>query len=133
MNKIAEFVNKKRVIHADLRELPKIDAESLKGHTNDVEFKPKGEKKTPWYKRPLERNEFSYRKAKDNKFYVRHKEWSKKTWIGPYDTEHDVNVIVTSYVLESLKEPLDRKTNKNIHSICVENDNVFFISNETIL
>lgn len=104
MDKLAEFVLRKRV----------------------VKEPQKPQLIVPWYKRPLEREEFSYRQGNDGKFYVRHKEWSKRTWIGGYNTVKEVSNIVDSYVRESLKEPLDRKTNSNIHSITVENETVFF-------
>lgn len=96
MDKIAEFVLKKRVVKDNI-EKPTI----------------------PWYKRPIEHNEFSYRKAKNGKLYVRHNEWSSHTWIGPYNDLNGVNDIVDSYVKESLITPLDRKSNKNIHSVIV--------------
>lgn len=103
MDKIAEFVNKKRVVKDDIKK-PTI----------------------PWYKRPLEHNEFSYRKAKNGKLYVQHNEWSKNTWIGPYNNLKEVNDIVDAYVKESLIAPLDRKTNKNIHTIVVDDESEFF-------
>jgi hypothetical protein len=107
MDKIAEFVRKKRVI----KDAPKID------------FK---EVKVPWYRRPLEREEFTFRKAKNASYYVRHIEWGKHVWIGPYKTIDDVNGIINAYLEESLKEPLDRKSNCNIHSITVDDETAFF-------
>lgn len=107
MNKIEEFVRKKRVVK----------------DPQNVEIK---EVKLPWYKRPIERKAFSYRKGKDNKLYVRHNEWSKHTWIGPYNTKNDVDRIIDSYVSESLKAPLDRKVNYKIHSVIVEDETKFF-------
>ncbi len=108
MDKIAEFVMKKRVVC-------------------DVE------KKTiniPWYKRPIKREAFSSRLGADGKLYVHHCEWSKNIWIGPYKTKKDVDEIIDSYIKESLKAPLDRKTNKNIHSITVEDETKFFTPHE---
>ena len=107
MDKIAEFVKKKRIIHN--LEKPSIQ-----------------EVKVPWYKRPLNKSEFTTRQAKNGKFYVRHDEWGKKTWIGPYNNTSETNWIIDSYVLESLKEPLDKKTNNNIHSVVIEDENIFF-------
>lgn len=102
MDKIAEFVLRKRVV-------------------NEVK-KPL----VPWYKRPIEREEFSYRKAKNGKLYVQHHEWSRHTWIGPYDDLNGVNDIIDAYVKESLIAPLDRKANKNIHTIVVDDESEFF-------
>ena len=107
MNKIAEFVKKKRTIH-------------------DIEKPSIQEVKVPWYKRPLSQSEFTTRKAKNGKFYVRHCEWDEKTWIGPYNNTSETDDIINSYVEESLKAPLDKKTNKNIHSIVVYEQETFF-------
>ena len=107
MNRIAEFVNKKRVIC----------------DTKRVELK---EIKVPWYRRPLDHSEFFSREGKDGKFYVHHKEWAKRVWIGPYDNITDAKEIINSYVLESCKDTLDKKPTNNIHSIIVENESNFF-------
>lgn len=107
MDKIGEFVLKKRKV----------------SNTKGFEIK---EERLPWYKRPIERTDFHYRKGKDGKLYVQHNEWSKKTWIGPYDNKTEVENIVESYVMESLKAPLHRKTNSNIHSITVDDEPRFF-------
>ena len=109
MDKIAEFVRKKRVIHDD---------------TIKVEVK---EVKIPWYKRPLDASEFLTRKGKDKKYYVHHKEWSKRVWIGPYDTTKDSDAIIDAYVVESLRTTaLDKKQNTVIHSLIVEDEQLFF-------
>ena len=107
MDKLKEFILRKRVVK----------------DSQTTEIK---EVKIPWYKRPLERSEFYYRKAINDKLYVRHEEWAKHTWIGPYDTKKDVENVVDAYVRESFKAPLDRKENRNIHSITVENEPQFF-------
>lgn len=109
MDKLAQFVLKKRV----------------------VKEPQKAEIKVPWFRRQLERTEFSYRQGMNDKFYVRHDEWSERTWIGGYDTMKDVDFIVDSYVAESFKAPLDRKTNNRIHSLVVEDEDKFFKTRET--
>jgi hypothetical protein len=110
VDKIAEFVRKKRVIHDD--------------EVKNVEIK---EVKIPWYKRPLEASEFVTRKGKDKKYYVQHNEWSKRVWIGPYNNENEAKSIIESYVFESLRTAsLDKKTNNKIHSIIIENEKEFF-------
>jgi len=109
VDKIAEFVKRKRVIHDNVK---------------TVEIK---EVKIPWYKRPLEHGEFITRESKDGKLYVHHKEWSKRVWIGPYKTETETKEIIDSYVDASLKTPsLDKKTNSNVHSIIIEDESEFF-------
>ena len=80
----------------------------------------------PWYKRPLDKNEFSYKLAKNGRYYVRHKEWSARTWIGPYKEVKDANSIIESYVVESLKGPLDKKYSSDIHSVIIDNPAEFF-------
>jgi len=84
-------------------------------------------KPIPWFKRPLEENEFSCLKGKDNKWYVRHKEWSKHTFIGPYGNKNDADEIVKSYVNVSLEgKILGNQFSSNIHSLTIENVNEFF-------
>lgn len=107
MDRIAEFVRRKRVI----KDSQRVEIEEVK---------------LPWYKRPIEPTAFSYRKGKNGKFYVHHNEWSKHTWIGPYENVNAVNNIIDAYVQESLIAPLDRKTNKNIHTIVVDDESEFF-------
>ena len=81
----------------------------------------------PWYKRPIEREAFISKKAKDGKYYVRHIEWSDKIWIGPYHTNKDAEEIIDSYVTKSSVTPLNKITSdKEIHSVYIENANTFF-------
>ena len=84
------------------------------------------QEKLPWYKRPLDRTEFVFRLAKNGKYYIKHKEWANGIWIGPYTSVVDVENIITSYLVESLKQPLDRKVNSNIHSVTIEKEADFF-------
>ena len=108
-DKIAEFVRRKRVIHDDVK---------------TVEIK---EVKIPWYKRPLAHDEFITKESKDGKLYVRHKEWSRRIWIGPYKNETETKEIIDSYVNESLRTTsLDKKVNSNVHSLIIENEKEFF-------
>ena len=84
-------------------------------------------KQLPWYRRPIERSAFIYKKAKDGKYYVRHNEWSKQIWIGPYQTKKDVNDIINSYVEKSLLSPLNKIVSKiEIHSVYINDLNNFF-------
>lgn len=77
--------------------------------------------KLPWYKRPIEYSAFTTRKAKNGKYYARHKEWSTHIWIGPYNTQEDVNRIINSYVVKSAEKPLNKITpNEEIHSVYIE-------------
>ena len=84
------------------------------------------DEKLPWYKRPLERDEFIFKLAKNGKYYIKHKEWGKKIWIGPYDSLLSVENIITSYLLESLKGQIDKKVDSNVHSVVIQNEDEFF-------
>lgn len=104
-DKIAEFVRRKRKVEI-----------------KEIEIK---EVKVPWYKRPIEREAFSIKESKDGKFYAQHNEWSKRVWIGPYQSEDAVNKIIDSYVMESLKGSLDKKLPNSIHSVLIEDGQYF--------
>ena len=123
MDKIAEFVMRKRVV----TEPKKTFIAEVKTITPSAEEKPK----LPWYKQPIEREAFSYKEAKNGKLYMRHREWSEKIWIGPYNTPQDINSVINSYILESLKAPLDRKRDSNVHSLIIENETDFFKNAES--
>ena len=81
--------------------------------------------KMPWYKRELLPIEFTHKKAKNGKFYIRHDEWSPNIWIGPYETESDVNEIVQSYVSASLTTGLSKNLDSRVHSLIID-DITFF-------
>ena len=81
---------------------------------------------TPWFRRPLGENEFTHKLAKNGRYYVRHKEWSERVWIGPYRDINDVKTIIQSYVVESLKSNLDKKMDSSIHSVIIDNPEEFF-------
>jgi hypothetical protein len=80
----------------------------------------------PWYKRPLDKSEFSYKLAKNGRYYVRHKEWGNTVWVGPYTTIDAAERIIESYVVESLKDTLDKKADSSIHSVIIDNPEEFF-------
>jgi hypothetical protein len=83
-------------------------------------------KPTPWYRRPLQSSEFRYKLAKDGNYYVRHKEWGRTTWIGPYEDMTAAETVIQSYVVESLKDSLDKKVDSSVHSIIIDNPEEFF-------
>ena len=111
-NELSKFINKRR--KADSRLVIKNSQDSASLHN------------IPWYKRPLDKNEFKHKLAKNGRYYVRHQEWSDRVWIGPYRDISDVNAIIESYVVESLKNTLDKKYNESIHSVIVDNPAEFF-------
>ena len=91
-----------------------------------VSVEPVSAKPAPWYKRPLGKEEFIHKLAKNGRYYVRHNEWSGHVWIGPYRNMEDVKAIIDSYVVESLKNTLCAKHNENIHSVIIDNPEEFF-------
>lgn len=81
-----------------------------------------------WYEKPIYRSNFSIRIGKDGKIYIRHSEWDKNIYIGPYDTMIDANNVMDAYVKASKIGPLDRHCNEYaVSSVHVENDKLFFI------
>ena len=116
MDKLTQFVLKNRVIK-DLNTFEK-------PRNITVETKPQF---IPWFKRPLAFEEFICKEGRDNNYYVRHKEWGKRIWIGPYSSKKDAEKIIKAYVAESIKAPLDTKVNNKVHSIIIENAEKFFL------
>jgi hypothetical protein len=83
-------------------------------------------KPVAWYKRPLESSEFITKKGKDGNFYVKHNEWSKTIWIGPYSSTEETRSIIDSYVDTSLKLGIEHKVDSRVHSITIDNPDDFF-------
>ena len=108
MDNIADFVKRKRKVNVQKAEIKEV--------------------KTPWYRRPIEREAFSIKEGKDGKFYAQHNEWSKRVWIGPYASMDEVNKIIDAYVDESLKGTLAKKTMDSIHSVIIEDGQSYFKS-----
>jgi hypothetical protein len=108
MGNIADFVKRKRKVNVQKTEIKEV--------------------KTPWYRRPIEREAFSIKEDKDGKFYAQHNEWSKRVWIGPYASMDKVNKIIDVYVDESLKGTLAKKTMDSIHSVIIEDGQSYFKS-----
>ena len=108
MDNIADFVKRKRKVNVQKAEIKEV--------------------KTPWYRRPIEREAFSIKEGKDGKFYAQHNEWSKRVWIGPYVSMDKVNKIIDAYVDESLKGTLAKKTMDSIHSMIIEDGQSYFKS-----
>ena len=107
LEKIEEYLRKKRKPSAVVKQ---------------VEIK---QVELPWYKKPINKDDFHTKKAIAGKYYVQHNAWSKRTWIGPYETTTETDNIINSYVIESLKGSLERKPMDSVHSIVVD-DNSFF-------
>ena len=114
-DKLIDFINKKR----KKAETKRVGVAVPSIHSDN--------KPLPWWKRPLEADEFTSKLAKNGRWYVRHKEWSKNTWIGPYKEHSSCQGIINSYVLRSLECNLIGKTLPNgIHSVIIDNPKDFF-------
>lgn len=72
-------------------------------------------KELKWHQKPMKKEKFKVQEI-DNKFFAQYDEWKENIWIGPYDTEKDVNDVINMYVKETKKKPINRIM-KNIHSI----------------
>jgi hypothetical protein len=110
-NEMSDFIKKRRAKNSFVK---------------PVSVEPVSAKPIPWYKRPLGKEEFSHKLAKNGRYYVRHNEWSSHVWIGPYRNMEDVKSIIDSYVVESLKNDLSKKYDENIHSVIIDNPEEFF-------
>ena len=110
-NEISTFIKKRRAKNSFVK---------------PASVEPVSAKPIPWYKRPLAKEEFSHKLAKNGGFYVRHHEWLTNVWIGPYRNMEDVKAIIDSYVVESLKSSLYKKYDENIHSVIIDNPEEFF-------
>lgn len=82
--------------------------------------------KLPWYRRQLDKEEFTYRQGKDGRYYVQHHEWHETIYVGPYKSVNEAEDIIDSYVTESQKIHLDKKLDSRIHSVKIENLEDFF-------
>lgn len=87
------------------------------------------DKKIPWYKRVLNKDEFICKLAKNGRWYARHNEWSKRIWIGPYKEKSDCESTIDSYIKVSQQNSILDKvisSTSNVHSLVIENPNEFF-------
>lgn len=75
-------------------------------------------KEKRWWELPMKKTLFKTEKYK-GKFYGQYEGWSENVWIGPYDTEKQLNDVIKSYV-EETKKPVMERNIKNIHSIVLK-------------
>lgn len=71
-----------------------------------------------WWELPMKKSLFKTTKY-NGKFYGQYDAWSSDVWIGPYDTEKQLNDVIKSYV-EETKKPQNDRDIKNIHSIILK-------------
>ncbi len=77
----------------------------------------KRQKELKWYQKQISKEQFEIKKDKSNKYFAHHAAWKSTTWIGPYDTEEEVNAVIASYESTTKKPFGKRKALKNVHSI----------------
>jgi hypothetical protein len=75
-------------------------------------------KEKRWWELPMKKTLFKTEKYK-GKFYGQYEGWSENVWIGPYDTEKQLNDVIKSYVEETKKPVMDRNI-ENVHSIVLK-------------
>lgn len=75
-------------------------------------------KEKRWWELPMKKTFFKTEKYK-GKFYGQYEGWSENVWIGPYDTEKQLNDVIKSYVEETKKPVMDRNI-ENVHSIVLK-------------
>lgn len=75
-------------------------------------------KEKQWWQLPMKKTLFKTKKH-EGKFYGQYEGWNECVWIGPYDTEKQLNDVIKSYVEETKKPPMDRDI-KNIHSVVLK-------------
>jgi hypothetical protein len=75
-------------------------------------------KEKRWWELPMKKTLFKTEKYK-GKFYGQYEGWSENVWIGPYDTEKQLNDVIKSYV-EETKKPVMERNIKNVHSIVLK-------------
>lgn len=76
--------------------------------------------KQKWFEGQITSEQFEIRKDKKEKFYGHHEAWKSTIWIGPYDTEEELNKVIASYVSTTKKPFGQRKEIKNVHSVIIE-------------
>lgn len=75
--------------------------------------------KQKWFEGQITPEQFETRKDKKGKFYGHHEAWKSTIWIGPYDTEEELNKVIASYVSTTKKPFGKRKEIKNVHSVII--------------
>ena len=96
----------------------------------------KNDTSIPWYKKKLNKNDFSTIKGKNGKLYLRHKDWEPWLYVGGYDDEKICDEIICSYVTNSamnnsIAKPLTKSTNitAKIHTVIIY-DKDFFVKKQ---
>lgn len=102
----------------DVEELEKRKQTLIKEESSLKEEKIVTIKEKQWWEFPMKKTFFKIEKYED-KFYAQYKDWNENIWIGPYDSEKQLNAVIKSYV-EETKKPVMNRNIENIHSIVLK-------------
>lgn len=97
----------------DVEELEKRKKATTKEEPT-IETETVTQKEKQWWELPMKKSLFKTMKH-DSKFYGQYEAWKGDVWIGPYDTDKELNEVIKSYVDET-KKPIKDRNIKNIHS-----------------
>ena len=94
---------------------------SLNGAKSTENHQPKKHKtKLRWFEQPMTADCFTTKTDRDGKFYAQHNAWKKTIWIGPYNSEEELNKIIKKYIANSKKKPMERLWIEGLHSIIMK-------------
>lgn len=108
---------KKKLTSSEIMERV-IDVEELEKRKQTLIKEVVTIKEKRWWELPMKKTLFKTEKYK-GKFYGQYEGWSENVWIGPYDTEKQLNDVIKSYVEETKKPVMDRNI-ENVHSIVLK-------------
>lgn len=119
-NKIKKKLTSSEIMERviDVEELEKRKQTLIKEEVLSKEEEIVTIKEKRWWELPMKKTLFKTEKYK-GKFYGQYKGWSENVWIGPYDTEKQLNDVIKSYVEETKKPVMDRNI-ENVHSIVLK-------------
>lgn len=75
-------------------------------------------KEKQWWEYPMKKTFFKHKKF-EGKHYSQYEGWRDDVWIGPYNSEQELNDVIKSYI-EETKKPIGERKIENIHSIIIK-------------
>lgn len=102
----------------EANKLKRQEQEKKKNDKQQFKKEIKEEKPLKWYDKNINISDFIV-KEYNNEWYGQVKYWKNNIWIGPYQSNDEINKIIKEYVNELKKPVLNRKF-KNIHSILLK-------------
>lgn len=73
-----------------------------------------------WWKEPMDKKLFTKKKIGNN-YFAHYEHWKEEVWIGGYESSKELDLVIKSYVEETLKPFGQRDVIKNIKSIILKN------------